>query len=105
MTITDARIAKLEAEGTSGSHFLTTTAVLLAIQCAPFAVVTLGDEIGGVIHRRTLGSLTQPQSLQITEMDVIRQINRVYETLLREQVDLDAGARRAIYENLSDLYT
>lgn len=36
---------------------------------------------------------------------LIIQINRVYEELLKNQIELDPDAKKALYSNLWDLYT
>lgn len=97
----DAYATQLEAFGTGGSRFFTAAAISLIILCAQQAPSPRQEAVS---HDQTVGSATEPQSLQIEDIDVARQISRVYESLLRHQVDLDGDIKAALYENLADLY-
>lgn len=106
MTIADQQIKKLDMSGTSGSRtIVTATALAISILCAQYAAgpnSTSGLDIslsGTAETRPYLGSL------EIADSDVANQISRVYDELLRSQKEIDPETRRALYENLSELYT
>ena len=105
MTITDQRQIEFQARGSSGSSWRATTALSIALIFAQYANGLHLD----TAERRpspTLiqGTAARAESLRITELDLFAQINRIFDGLLKTQVDLDSDARRALYENLWDLY-
>ena len=104
MTISELQNRQLEARGTSGSTFVKTAALSLALILSQQSFPQREDYVGGVRQSNTEGTLSQPLSLQITELDVFAQMNRVYDDLLRNQVELDTESRQALYANLWDLY-
>lgn len=107
MTISEQKRRELEGRGTAGSSLVTVTALSLALTLGQYsvqAVPIVEPEDGHVRLAGTGGTASQPLSLEFTELDVFKQINRVYDDLLRSQVELDADARSALYANLWDLY-
>ena len=104
MTISDERKQELEARGTGGSKFITATALSVALFLAQYSASLIDIAQCDFRSVGTAGTESQPLSLQFTEIDVFRQINRVYDDLLQDQVELDAESKRAIYGNLWDLY-
>jgi hypothetical protein len=97
--------ASLDARGTSGSTLKATSValglLLLAYQANP---AVAGEPARYAFPGQTAGTGTEIVSLRITENDLLSQLARVYQTLSREQVDLDADATRVLYENLWSLY-
>jgi hypothetical protein len=109
MAISDSTYLGLEARGTAGSSTvksamnsaLLTLAVVLTQY--PLPVSDSGEsrvELGG-----TEETLARPFGLQATDFEVLQEMNRVYDELLKNQVELDIKAKRALYSNLWDLYT
>jgi|GEM_PF-3720766 len=105
MTISELQNQQLEARGTTGSAFVKTAALSLALILSQQSVPHREDDSAVVRQTLTHGTLSHPLSLQITELDVFAQMNRVYDDLLRNQVELDSESQRALYSNLWDLYT
>jgi len=62
-------------------------------------------DVSGIRLVRTGGTVSQPISLQISELDIFNEINRLYDDLLRNQIELDPDSKHALYANLWDLYT
>lgn len=98
---------KQESTATSGSVVVPATAIgiLLAAACHSYSPI-LSDhrpiQIG-----RTLGTLTQPESRQIAEVnenDLVRELARVYDELVVGQAEMDEAVRAAIYSDLWGLY-
>ena len=105
MTIPEARNQELEARGTAGSVLVGATALGLALSLAQYDT-PLGElNRNDVSITRTEGTLSRPLSVQIDEMEVFKQISRVYDELLRNQVELGSESKRVLYTNLWDLYT
>jgi hypothetical protein len=105
MDISARRQIELEARSSSGSSLRAATALgfLLAVsQPATLPVLVLDRR---VVLRETDGTAAEPMSLRITEADLFAQINRVYDDLLRKQVDLDFDARKILYRRLWNLYS
>ncbi len=96
-------MSEFEGRNTSGSTVLTTAALGLALFFANYGLIPTPNET--IKLSKTEGTLAELFSLQITERDVFTQLNRVYEDLLRNQMELDPEAKRVLYANLWDLYT
>lgn len=105
MTISDSRCRELEARGTAGSTLAKTALLSLVLVLAQYAAPLRELDLSRVQLIRTAGTVSEPSSLQINEMDIFEQINRVYDDLLVNQVELDAESKRVLYANLWDLYT
>lgn len=103
MTISEQTQEALEARGTAGSSIVKTTALAVAIMCARYyaSIVPPTDR---VVVLQTPGSFSAAASLGVDERDIFTQFHRVYDELLQNQIELDADAKRALYENLWDLY-
>lgn len=104
MTIADQQISRLDRSRTSGARtIVASTALAVALLCAQYAsdgaVANHDISLSG-----TAETNSQLQSLTIGEIDVAKQISRVYEELLRNQKEIDAETRAALYANLADLY-
>jgi hypothetical protein len=99
------RQVEFEARGTSGSALAKTTALsVLLLFSQP------GPALAAVTERRfwrtgTIGTGAEILSLMITEADLFGQISRVYDELLRDQLELDLDVRRVLYGELWSLYS
>ncbi len=105
MTIVEDKIRELEVHGTRGVTVVTSTALSLALLLAQYSFSPVEFDHNRIKLPGTQGTISQSLSLQITAMDLFSQINRVYDNLLKNQIDLDADSKRALYANLWDLYT
>jgi hypothetical protein len=106
MTIADKQIKKLDTHSTSGSRTIgTATALSIAILCARYAPDRRMTTNLNIVLSGTSETNSQLQSLEVTDTDVANQLSRVYDELLRSQKDIDSETRRALYANLSDLYS
>src|SRR4051794_23262131 len=105
MTVLESKIQELDANATAaGSSSLIATALTVALLVAQYSHLPISIE-DSRMHPGTSGTISQAISLEIGEIDLFRQINRVYDDLLRNQQDLDSDSKRALYANLWDLYT
>ncbi len=104
MTIADQQLKRFDTHGTSGSRIVTATALGIAILCAQYAAHEGTPTDVNISLSGTEETLSPLQSLEIVDADIAEQISRVYDELLRSQKDIDVETRRALYENLSDLY-
>lgn len=105
MHISDHRQAELEARSSFGSSLGVATAlgVLLAFSqpaTPPSLIAERRIILGGMS-----GTAGEVLSLVITETDLFTQIDRVYDDLLKGQVDLDFDAKQILYGRLWDLYS
>jgi len=114
-----ARQVALEVTGTSGSTFegieptktpSSTFAKTTALAVLLLGLSQMGPAIAALLDRRylaarTIGSEVEIRCLKVTQADLFSQINRIYEHLLNEQVDLDVDVRRIVYGSLWDLYS
>nr|WP_281720291.1 hypothetical protein [Nitrosomonas nitrosa] len=92
--------------GTTGSAILATTALGVALVLAQYAAPRICEKPAGTIRLAgTEGTLARPHSLEINELDVFKQINRIYDNLLVNQVELDNDSKLALYSDLWDLYS
>lgn len=105
MTILNEKKQEFEARGTQGSALVRTTALSVAFALAQYSSPVVPIDHTRIEVRRTEGTISQPLSFQLDELDLFNQINRVYDDLLRNQIDLDSDSKRALYVNLWDLYT
>ena len=101
----ESKARELEARGTAGSTLVRTAALSLALLIAQHSLPQRDVDSSGIRLTGTEGTVLQPMALQINELDVFSQVNRVYDDLLRNQVELDAESKHALYANLWDLYT
>lgn len=106
MDIVEQQAAALQARSTSGLSSLgVTTALGLALALSqPTTLPTLVPERGELVGH-TLGTSAEISALSITEADLFAEINRIYDDLLKAQVDLDLEAKRMLYGSLWDLYS
>ena len=104
MTISDSKNLELEARGTSGSTLIATAAISLALVLAQHDYAKRDIGLNGLRFSHTDGTVSLPSSLEISEMDIFRQISRVYDELLSNQIELDVESRQVLYKNLWDLY-
>ncbi|HZL18303.1 MAG TPA: hypothetical protein VFG23_11210 [Polyangia bacterium] len=105
MTIADQQIIRLDRGSTSGSRtIVASTALAVALLCAQYASSdgTVADP--DISLSGTAETNSRLQSLTIGEVDIAKQISRVYDELLRSQKEIDPETRAALYANLSDLY-
>lgn len=102
-TITDQRTIELAANQTAGSRSLIAATAFL-ILAAQNSVNNPGEAMERYENAHTQGTETQPRFLEMVEADVFSQINRIYDDILQNQVELDADAKRALYTDLWDLY-
>jgi hypothetical protein len=106
MTVLESKIQELDANATAaGSSSLIATALAVALLIAQYSHLPVLIEDGKTGNRGTSGTISHAISLEVSEIDLFRQINRVYDDLLKNQQDLDPDSKRALYANLWDLYT
>src|SRR2546428_88930 len=106
MMISTTKTRELAAYGTAGSTLMATTLglTLFIAQHSTFpAIFPAENEKSRIQPAGTKGTVSI--SLQLTELDVFKQINRVYDLLLKNQVELDIDSKRALYSNLWNLYS
>ena len=115
------RQVALEVTGTSGSMLAmaiepTGTPGSTLVKKTALAMLLLGlsqinaPALAALPERRYLGAQTLSTAmdvmcLKVTEADLFSQLNRVYESLLKEQIDLDIDVRRIVYGSMWDLYS
>ena len=106
MTISDTKRQELEARGTTGSSLLATTALVAAFTLAQYTESPIYENPPSLIRLSgTEGTVTKSHSLEISEIDILKQINRIHDNLLKNQVELDYDSKHALYSNLWDLYS
>jgi hypothetical protein len=105
MPISDSAYLGLEARGTAGSTIIQSAILTLAIALAQHPVSRLDSGESTIRLVGTEESLTQSFLLQPTEMEWLLEMNRIYDDLLKNQVELDIEAKQALYSNLWDLYS
>ena len=105
MTISESKTRELEARGTAGSTLVRTAALSLALLIAQHSLPQREVDSSEIKLTGTEGTVLQTMTLQLNELDVFSQVNRVYDDLLKNQVELDSDSKRALYANLWDLYT
>lgn len=105
MTISENERLKLDARGTTGSVFLTTTALAVALTLAQYAASHICEKPPSTIRLAgTEGTFEKSHSLEISEIDIFKQINRIHDNLIENQVELDYDSKHALYSNLWNLY-
>lgn len=102
MMLSDIKKRELEVRGTS--TLLATTALSVALIIAQYTP-SIEEERDNIQLAGTKGTFKNPFAAQLEEMDLFKQINRIYDHLLKDQIALDAVSKRALYSNLWDLYT
>jgi hypothetical protein len=107
MTVLESNEQELDANATAAgsSLFATTLTVALALLIAQYSHLPVPIEDSGTLYRGTSGTVSEAISLEVRDIDLFRQINRIYDDLVRNQQDLDPDSKRALYANLWDLYT
>ena len=108
MSVLESKEQELDANATAaGSSLLTTTLTTLAVALliAQYSQLPVLIEDSGTLYPGTCGTVSEAISLEVRDIDLFRQINRIYDDLLRNQQDLDPVSKRALYANLWDLYT
>jgi hypothetical protein len=105
MTITEDKIEELDAHGTAGVTAVTITALGLILLFAQYSVVPIDLQDKRIYLPGTQGTISRPLSLEISEIDLFNQVNRIYDELLKNQIELDTDSKRALYGNLWNLYT
>ncbi len=108
MTVLESKEQELDANATAaGSSLLakTTLALTVALLIAQYAHLPVPIEDSRTLYLGTSGTVSEAISLEVRDIDLFRQINRIYDDLLRNQQDLDPVSKRALYANLWDLYT
>ena len=106
MTISDTKRQELEARGTTGSSLLATTALVAALTLAQYTESHIYENPPSLIRLSgTEGTVTKSHSLEISEIDILKQINRIHDNLLANQVELDYDSKHALYSNLWNLYS
>ena len=104
MAISDSTYLGLEARGTAGSTIVKSAILSLALVLAQYPVSRFDSGEGSVRLAGTEETLARSFTLQATEIELLLEMNRIYDDLLSNQVDLDIDAKRALYSNLWDLY-
>ena len=107
MTISDNERLKLDVRGTNGSLFLTTTCLAVALTLAQYNASHIGEKLPGSSNIRlagTEGTVAKSNSLEINEIDIFKQLYRIHDNLIENQVELDYDSKHALYSNLWNLY-
>lgn len=104
MAISDSTYLGLDARGTAGSTIVKSAILSLALILAQYPVSRSDSGEGSVRLAGTEETLAGSFTLRATEMELLLEMNRIYDDLLSNQVDLDIDAKRALYSNLWDLY-
>lgn len=104
MAISDSTYLGFEARGTAGSTIVKSAILSLALVLAQYPVSRFELGESSVRFAGTDETLAETFMFQATEMDLLLEMNRIYEDLFRNQVELDADSKRALYSNLWDLY-
>jgi hypothetical protein len=105
MTVLESRKQELDANATAAGSSLIATTLTVALLIAQYSHLPILIEDSGTVQRGTSGTISRAISLEIRDIDLFRQINRIYDDLLNNQHDLDLDSKRALYTNLWDLYT
>src|SRR4030095_791248 len=107
MSVLESKEQELDANATApGSSLIATTlTVALALLIAQYSHLPVPIEDGDTLYRATSGTVSEAISLEVRDIDLFRQINRIYDDLLRNQQDINPHSKRALYANLWDLYT
>ncbi len=84
---------------------LVATTLTVALLIAQYSHLPILIEDSRTVLRGTSGTISQAISLEIRDIDLFQQINRIYDDLLKNQKDLDAESKYALYSNLWDLYS
>jgi hypothetical protein len=104
-TATEEKIRELAVRGTGATVVTTTTVLGLVLLFAQYSVVPFDVQEKRFYLPGTQGTISRPQSLEISEVDLFNQVNRIYDELLKNQIELDTDSKRALYGNLWNLYT
>lgn len=105
MATIEEKNERLDVHGTAGSTLFPITALSLTLLLAQYSFSPVEVNDRRVELRGTEATLSRALLSQIDSMDLFRQINRVYDDLQKNLVELDADSKRALYENLWNLYT
>lgn len=106
MTITDAKRRELEARGTTGSLLLATTALALTLTLAHYTGDHIPEKLSGSVRfAGTEGTVVKSYSVNLGKIDIIKQIYRIHDNLLANQVELDYDSKHTLYSNLWNLYS
>lgn len=105
MTVLDLKKQELETNATAAASNLVATTLTVALLIAQYSHLPILIEDSRTVLRGTSGTISQAISLEIRDIDLFQQINRIYDDLLKNQKDLDAESKYALYSNLWDLYS
>lgn len=105
MPILEDRRDRLEVHATAGSTLIPKGAVSIALLIAQYSFNPIVVDSNYLKSFGTQATLSRCLSTEISYVDVFKQINRVYDDLLVNQVELDLDSKRVLYANLWDLYT
>jgi hypothetical protein len=105
MTVIESKNQELDVYATAAGSTLIATTLTVALLIAQYSHLPVPLEDSETLFRGTSGTISQAISLEIRDIDLFRQINRIYDDLLKNQQDLDRDSKRALYANLWDLYT
>jgi hypothetical protein len=104
MTESNLTSTEFEAKETAGATVLPSAAFGLILLLGQYYSLPM-EPLENWTFANTAGTAWEPHTLEVSESDVFSQVHRVYEHLLREQVELDPVSKKALYANLWDLYT
>jgi hypothetical protein len=106
MTIADTKRRELDACGTTGSSLFATTALALTLTLGQYTAFHISEKPPGTIRLAgTEGTVGKSYSVDINEIDILKQINRIHDNLLENQVELDYDSKHVLYSNLWNLYS
>lgn len=106
MSVLESKAQELDANATAGSTLISTAlTVALTLLTAQYSHLPVQPEESRTQYRGTSGTISEAISLEVRDVDLFQQINRIYDYLLKNQQDLDPDSKRALYTNLWDLYT
>lgn len=105
MAISDSTYLGLEARGTAGSTIVKSAVLSLALVLAQYPVSRFDSGDSRVRLAGTEETIARSfTTLRATELELLSEMNRIYDDLLGDQVELDIDAKRTLYSNLWDLY-
>jgi hypothetical protein len=105
MAISDSTYLGLEARGTAGSTIVKSAVLSLALVLSQYPLPRLDSGENGVRLAGTEETCGVSFLLQASEMELLFEMNRIYDDLLKNQVELDVDSKRTLYSNLWDFYT
>lgn len=105
MAISDSTYLGLEARGTAGSTLVKSAVLTVALVLSQYPLPRLGSEENNIRLAGTEETCAVPDRLQARDVELAVEMNRIYDDLLRNQIELDIDSKQTLYSHLWDLYT